>query len=62
MICDMSAKKIDIEYLDQFGYWKHYQTMHHEANARRSAQSRARSTGKRHRLMCENQLLDILEP
>jgi hypothetical protein len=56
------VKKIDIEYMDQFGYWKHYQTQHHEQNARRTAQNRAKSTGKRHRLMCENQLLDILEP
>jgi len=56
------VKKIDIEYMDQFGYWTHYQTQHHEQNARRTAQNRAKSTGKRHRLMCENQLLDILEP
>ena len=48
------VKKVDIEYMDQFGYWKHYQTMHHEQNARRTAQNRAKSTGKRHRLMCEN--------
>ena len=55
--------RINIEYQDQFGHWHHYQTMHHEANAFRTAQQRARSTGKRYRLMDGNRhVLDIIEP
>jgi len=54
--------KINIEYQDQFGYWKHYQTKHNEADAYRTAQSRANSTGKRHRLIDENRnILDIID-
>jgi hypothetical protein len=55
--------RVEIEYQDQFGRWHHYQTMHNEANAFRTAQSRARSTGKRYRLVDgDGRLLDILEP
>ena len=37
--------------------------MHNEANAFRTAQSRARSTGKRHRLTDANgSLLDVIDP
>ena len=54
---------VDIQWQDQFGRWQHFQTMHNEANAFRTAQSRARSTGKRHRLVDANgQLLDLVEP
>ena len=58
------ASKIEIEWQDQFGHWKHLVTKHNERDAFRSAQAqaRARSTGKRHRLMSEGTLLDILEP
>ena len=55
--------RVDIQWQDQFGRWQHFQTMHNEANAFRTAQSRARSTGKRHRLVDANgQLLDLVEP
>lgn len=55
--------RVDIEWQDQVGRWQHFQTMHNEANAFRTAQSRARSTGKRHRLVDANgQLLDLVEP
>lgn len=55
--------RVEIEWQDQFGRWHHYQTMHNEANAFRTAQSRARSTGKRYRLVDgDGRLLDILEP
>jgi len=55
--------RIEIEYQDQFGRWQHYQTMHNQANAFRTAQNRARSTGKRHRLTDENgSLLDVIDP
>ena len=55
--------RVDIQWQDQVGRWQHFQTMHNEANAFRTAQSRARSTGKRHRLVDANgQLLDLVEP
>ena len=55
--------RIEIEWQDQFGRWQHFQTMHNAANAFRTARNRARSTGKRHRLVDgDGRLLDILEP
>lgn len=55
--------RIIIQWQDQFGRWHRFQEMHHHANAWRTAQARARSTGKRHRLVDEQgQLLDLLEP
>jgi len=53
---------INIEWQDQFGKWHHYQTKHHEADSFRVAQARAKSTGKRHRLMENGSLIDLLEP
>jgi len=59
----MPMPRIEIEYQDQFGRWRHYQTMHNQANAFRTAQNLARSTGKRHRLTDENgSLLDLINP
>ena len=55
--------KVFIQWCDQFGHWKHYSTSHHPPSAMKSAQNRARNTGKRHRLVNNNgDLLDILEP
>jgi len=55
--------RVEIEYQDQFGRWHHYQTMHNETNALRTAQNRARSTGKRYRLTDDNgSLLDVINP
>lgn len=55
--------RIIIQWQDQFGRWHRFQEMHHQADAWRTAQARARSTGKRHRLVDEQgQLLDLLEP
>ena len=55
--------RVEIEYQDQFGSWKHYQTKHNEADAFRVATQRARSTGKRHRIMsADGVLLDLVEP
>ena len=55
--------RVEIEYQDQFGRWHHYQTMHNEANAFRTAQNRARSTGKRYRITDDNgSLLDVIDP
>ncbi len=53
---------VEIEYQDQFSRWRQCQTMHNEANAFRTAQSRARRTGKRYRITDENgSLRDVFE-
>ena len=55
--------KINIQFMDQFKKWKHYQTKYHEADAYRTAKSRASRTSLRHRLVNEEgQLLDLVEP
>jgi len=55
--------KVNIQYQDQSGRWQHYLMMNHQANAFKTAQNRAKSTGKRHRLVDESgNLLDLLEP
>jgi len=52
-----------IQWQDQFGCWQRYSEKHNQADAFRTAQSRARSTGKRHRLVAEDgSLIDLLEP
>jgi hypothetical protein len=37
---------INIEWQDQFGYWKYYQSKQNQADAYRVAQRRAKSTKK----------------
>jgi len=55
--------KVNIQYQDQFGKWQHYSSTHHQPSAFKTAQNRAKSTGKRHRLVDESgNLLDLLEP
>ena len=55
--------KIHIQYQDQVGAWKHYTTKHHQGDAYRTVANRAKSTGKRHRLVDEDgKLLDLVEP
>jgi len=55
--------RVTIEWQDQFGRWQRFQGKQNQADAFRTAQARARSTGKRHRLVDERgQLLDLLEP
>jgi len=55
--------RINIEWQNQFGRWQHIQTKHNEADAFRTAQNRARSTGKRHRLTDDDgRLLDVIDP
>jgi len=52
-----------IQWQDQFGRWKHYQTKQNQADAYRVAQRRAETTGKRHRLVdVKGALLDMLNP
>lgn len=53
--------KYKIEWQDQFGKWQNYQTKNNEADSYRTAQSRAKSTGKRHRIVDGNgNLIDII--
>jgi len=55
--------KVNIQYQDQFGKWQHYSSTHHQPSASKIAQNRAKSTGKRHRLIEESgNLLDLLDP
>ena len=55
--------RVIIRWQDQFGRWQRYTEMHNQANAFRSAQARARSTGKRHRLVDpDGQLIDLITP
>ena len=57
------ASKFHIEFADQFSDWKHYQVKYNLPEAVRVAQSRARSTGKRHRVVDDDgHLLDLLTP
>ena len=59
----LAQMKVFIQYQDQFGRWRPYQTKHNERDAYRTAESRARSTGKMYRLVDENgNLLDLLHP
>jgi hypothetical protein len=54
--------RINIEWQNQFGRLQYFQTKHNEADAFRTAQSRARSTGKRHQLVDEDgRLLDVMD-
>ena len=53
---------INIEFQDQNGNWKHFQTKQNQADAYRVASRRATSTGKRHRLVNDDgHLIDLLE-
>jgi hypothetical protein len=54
---------INIEWQDQHGNWHHYQTKQNQADAYRVAQRRAESTGKRRRLVDDDEwLIDMLYP
>ena len=55
--------KVNIQWQDQHGHWKHFQTRHNEADAYRTAKRRAESTKKRHRLTSESgSVLDLIDP
>ena len=55
--------KVNIQFLDQFKRWKHYQTKHNEADAYRTAKSRAERTNTRHRIVDDDgKLIDLVEP
>jgi len=54
--------KIFVEWQDQFKKWQRYGYYHSDLSAYSVANNRARSTGKRHRLITEDHsLLDIIE-
>ena len=56
-------KKVMIEWLDHQNRWRHYSSSHHEPTAYKTAQTRAVSTGKRHRITSEEgSLIDVFEP
>tara|TARA_B100001113_G_scaffold9654_1_gene7717 strand:+ start:1313 stop:1486 length:174 start_codon:yes stop_codon:yes gene_type:complete len=56
-------KKVIIEWQMNFGGWQRYTCLHHYPSAYRTAENRARSTKKRHRIVDEEgNLLDLIEP
>ena len=55
--------RVIMQYPDQFGSWRRFTEMHHEPSAYRTAVNRAKSTGKRHRLVdADGHLLDLVDP
>jgi hypothetical protein len=57
------ATVIIIQYQDQFGRWHRFQEKHNAADAYRTAKAKARSTGKRHRLVDDGgRILDLVNP
>ena len=55
--------KFHIQWEDQHHYWRHYQTVHHQQQAVRTAKSRATSTQKRWRVVSDDgSLLDLINP
>ncbi|MCP9911281.1 hypothetical protein KBZ15_15410 [Cyanobium sp. BA20m-p-22] len=53
---------INIQWQDQNGYWRHFQSKQNQADAYRVAQRRAESTKKRHRLVDDDgRLLDLID-
>ena len=55
--------RIVIRWQDEFGRWQRFQEKHNQPDAFLTDQARARSTGKRHRLVDEDdRLLDVVEP
>jgi hypothetical protein len=54
---------LSIEWQDQNGNWRHYQTKQNQADAYRVASRRAYATGKRHRLVDgDGRMIDLLDP
>ena len=55
--------KIYVEWQDQFYKWKRYGCYLNDISAYNVAHARAKSTGKRYRLVSEDRsLIDIIEP
>ena len=59
----MSAPKFVIQYRDQFGSYRNYQTQHGRASAYRTAETKARQTGKVYRIVDgDGNLVDLFYP
>ena len=59
----MSAPKFVIQYRDQFGTYRNYQTQHGRSSAYRTAETKARQTGKVYRIVDgEGDLVDLFYP
>ena len=55
--------KVFVQYQDLWFKWKHYGQFHSELSAYTIAKSRAKSTGKRFRLVDQqHNLIDLIEP
>lgn len=59
----MSAPKFVIQYRDQFGNYRNYQTQHGRTSAYRTAETKARQTGKVYRIVDgDGNLVDLFYP
>ena len=57
------ATKFHIEFSDQWSRWHHLQVKYNLPDAVRTAQARAQSTKKRHRIVDDDgHLIDLLSP
>ena len=55
--------KFVIQYQDQFSIWRNYQTQHGQTSAYKTAELRAKQTGKKHRIVDgEGNLVDLFFP
>ena len=55
--------KVNIEWQDQFGFWRHYQMLHHLPSAYKTAKFRSKTMKKRMRLTDAESggLLDLID-
>ena len=59
----MSAPKYVIQWRDQFGNYRNYQTQHGRSSAYRTAETKARQTGKVYRIVDgDGNLVDLFYP
>lgn len=59
----MPAPKFVIQYRDQFGNYRNYQTQRNRTSAYRTAENKARETGKVYRIVDgEGNLVDLFYP
>ena len=59
----MSAPKYVIQWRDQFGNYRNYQTQHGRTSAYRTAETKARQTGKVYRIVDgDGNLIDLFYP
>ena len=59
----MAQTKFVIQWRDQFGNYRNYQTQHGRTSAYRTAETRTRNTGKVHRIVDgDGNLVDLFYP